>query len=229
MYKYFEDKKFLNQANRKCADIVNRLVQKLRKKGYPAWFFVIGSRNRNMVTQNEQGDIDFDYNVVLDNVWVSAGLLRGNPETIKKDVMRLLNEVLAEIGEPDCKDSTSSLYVKPMKLQGNKTRFSLDIGIVTFDTYGNMHRLIHDKKGINWGRAFWNQVRDFKDIEKKEEALKPKYWHEVRKAYLDKKNRYLTANDNNHPSYVCYIEAVNDVYNKYFQNKNGLGFCSLLL
>lgn len=25
--------------------------------------------------------------------------------------------------------------------------------------------------------------------------------------------RYLTQNDHNHPSFICYIEAVNNVYN----------------
>lgn len=27
------------------------------------------------------------------------------------------------------------------------------------------------------------------------------------------KNNYLRGNDSNHPSFICYIEAVNNVYN----------------
>lgn len=41
------------------------------------------------------------------------------------------------------------------------------------------------------------------------------YWLELREAYLDKKNTYLTRNDHDHPSYIVYIEAVNEVYSKY--------------
>lgn len=228
MYRYFEDKAFLNEANRKCADIVNRLVQKLRKEGYSAWFFVIGSRHRNMITQNEEGKIDFDYNVVIDNV---MNTISYHPERIKKDVMRLLDEVLYDIGEPDCGDSTSSIYVNPMRLKGRKTEFSLDIGIVTYDGFGQMNRLKHDKSGPYWGRAFWNQVKDSKDLDKKEKALKPKHWHKVRDAYLRKKNDYLTKNDHDHPSYVCYIEAVNDVYNECFPDNsiNGVFFRGTVL
>ena len=40
-------------------------------------------------------------------------------------------------------------------------------------------------------------------------------WEEVRQCYLDKKNLYLKRNDNNHPSFICYIEAVNEVYGHY--------------
>ena len=31
--------------------------------------------------------------------------------------------------------------------------------------------------------------------------------------YLNIKNRYLRQNDHDHPSFICYIEAVNNVYN----------------
>ena len=39
-------------------------------------------------------------------------------------------------------------------------------------------------------------------------------WEEVREKYLDKKNMYLKRNDHYHPSFVCYIEAVNEIYSK---------------
>ena len=38
-------------------------------------------------------------------------------------------------------------------------------------------------------------------------------WQLVRSQYLDIKNRYLRQNDHDHPSFICYIEAVNNVYN----------------
>ena len=38
-------------------------------------------------------------------------------------------------------------------------------------------------------------------------------WELVREQYLRIKNRYLSANDQDHPSFVCYAEAVNNVYN----------------
>ena len=32
--------------------------------------------------------------------------------------------------------------------------------------------------------------------------------------YRQKKNRYLSLQDNDHPSFVVYIEAVNELYQK---------------
>lgn len=56
-----------------------------------------------------------------------------------------------------------------------------------------------------------------------EDYLKPKYWHKVKDAYLNKKNMYLTRNDYDHPSFVCYIEAVNEVYAQ-VRRQNYFGF-----
>ena len=41
-------------------------------------------------------------------------------------------------------------------------------------------------------------------------------WLEVRETYLEKKNMYLSRQDHTHPSFVVYIEAVNEVYYRYF-------------
>lgn len=39
-------------------------------------------------------------------------------------------------------------------------------------------------------------------------------WAEVRERYLKIKKRYLTRQDHDPPSFVCYIEAVNEIYQK---------------
>ena len=51
-----------------------------------------------------------------------------------------------------------------------------------------------------------------------------KIWQEVRNKYLEKKNMYLSWQDHNHPSFAVYVEAMNEVYNKYF---NGGGWCNV--
>ena len=35
----------------------------------------------------------------------------------------------------------------------------------------------------------------------------------------EKKNKYLSAGDNNHPSFICYVEAINDLHNELRQKK----------
>ena len=70
------------------------------------------------------------------------------------------------------------------------------------------------------GRVFIVEPRYRKDGEIKKEDL----WQEVRDKYLEKKNMYLSWQDHNHPSFAVYVEAVNEVYNKYF---NGGGWCNV--
>ena len=93
----------------------------------------------------------------------------------------------------------------------------MDFCIVKKDDKGNWYRLIHKKTGYtNSDRYFWNQVPNSSKVSEKAVKLKAiNLWEEVRQCYLDKKNLYLKRNDNNHPSFICYIEAVNEVYGHY--------------
>lgn len=64
------------------------------------------------------------------------------------------------------------------------------------------------------GRYYWNKAPQSKNINDKVHYIKRNgKWELVREQYMNIKNRYLTQNDNNHPSFICYIEAVNNVYN----------------
>ena len=58
---------------------------------------------------------------------------------------------------------------------------------------------------------YWNPARSFKEIERKESVIKKSNkWELVREQYLRLKRHYVS--DENHPSFICYIEAVNNVY-----------------
>ena len=65
MYHFVEDKEFLKRAQNSCVEDLNKLVGSLLEEGISAQFILVGSGGRNMVTQNEDGDIDFDYNLLI--------------------------------------------------------------------------------------------------------------------------------------------------------------------
>ena len=72
--------------------------------------------------------------------------------------------------------------------------------------------MIHDKILFPM-RYYWNEVPNSHNVKAKVEYIKSKHrWNEVRELYEELKNMYLIRQDNNHPSFVCYIEAVNSVY-----------------
>lgn len=219
MYHYVTDKEYLKQTYSICADIVNQLVQELKHYEIDAYMATVGSKKRGLITQNEKESIDYDFNLFIEN----ADAFRA--DELKRRVMDAFNEVLNRNDWGDCQDSTSALITEQRVLKkGNKTPFSIDVAIVKEDAWGTLHRLKHNKTGIvaldQW---YWNMAPNSQKLWDMEDYLKPAYWQLVRDAYLDKKNMYLTRNDHDHPSFVCYIEAVNEVYAQ-VRRQNGIWF-----
>ena len=100
--------------------------------------------------------------------------------------------------------------------------FKIDV-CITCEDGDQWYRLIHEKSHNYWDqdRWYWNQGFTKHNYANKVKEIKkvPGVWPVLRKKYLDKKNKYLRANDYNHPSFICYVEAVNDLYNELRQKK----------
>ena len=211
MYTYVKDKAFLKEAQSVCSEIIKELENELRKKKkINSQMFLVGSGSKKMITQNGNGEIDFDYNL---NIISCADW--NDTHGIKEAVRLCFNTVMHNHGLADVEDSRSSLTSKPIHfLEGNPTRFHIDLAIVTKDEDGFWHRLIHNKTGIvdrdSW---IWNQAPNSDKVRERADKIKKAgKWNKVIDCYLDKKNTYLQRNDYNHPSFVCYIEAVNEIY-----------------
>lgn len=217
MYHFVKDKEFLKRAQESCVKDLQELVDLLLKEGISTQFILVGSGARKMVTQNENGSIDFDYNLLIQKC-NDINDCRYLKETTRK----ALNKIMKKNGLCDVEDSTSALSSKCVYFKDKPNiKFSMDLCIITQDNKGNWQRLIHEKTGFtNSDKYFWNQVPNSSELSQKAITLKENnLWEEVRQCYLNKKNLYLKRNDNNHPSFVCYIEAVNEVYNRYKQTK----------
>lgn len=175
-------------------------------------FYLVGSGARNLILQNASEPVDLDYNLEI----VRCKDINDG-RTIKKYARDAFNKALNSYGWSDCDDSTSSLTTETIYFtQDNPTEFSIDVCIVTTDKNGNLHRLIHYKTGFtSLDRYYWHIAPNSQNIRNKAEYIKANgKWELVRNQYKDIKNRYLHYNDHDHPSYICYIEAVNNVYNE---------------
>lgn len=212
MYHYVEDKKFVSRMRSLCGDIMQDLCHTL-KEDYDigAIFYLVGSGARNLITQNESEPIDLDYNLKITRCEDFE-----ERRTIKEAVRKSFNKVLKEYGWRDCQDSTSSLTTERRYFtEGNNTGFSMDVCIVCSDEKGNLYRLIHNKTGWTiYDQYHWNMSPHSAKLKQKADYIKREgKWSLVREQYLKIKNKYLQQNDHNHPSFICYIEAVNNVYN----------------
>lgn len=222
MYDFVEDKEFLKRAQNFCSKFMKKLEEELREKDINTQFFLVGSGARNMVTQNANEPIDFDYNLNIISVNGSNDIDDWQEKEIKHSVIVAANKIMKSFSLPDVDDSTSSITTKSMYYKDEKDiEFSIDICMVTI-VNNKWYRLIHEK-GINtnYDKYYWNEAPHSHHYQRKSYAIKsvPGWWEKVRKEYLNIKNRYLEHNDYDHPSFVCYIEAVNNIYNQMKQLK----------
>ena len=212
MFDYVKDKEFLSRMRNLCGEIMQDFCHYL-KEDYDigAVFYLVGSGARNLIVQNASLPIDLDYNLEI----VKCEDFE-DCRTIKESARKSFNKVLQEYNLGDCEDSTSSLTTGKIHfVKGNPTEFSMDVCIVCRDTEERFHRLIHQKTGFTyWDRYYWNEAPQSAGIQEKAKYIKKRgKWELVRTQYLDIKNRYLRQGDHDHPSVICYIEAVNNVYN----------------
>lgn len=211
MFRYVEDKEFLSEMRRTCGGIMQNLCHILKEEhDIGANFYLVGSGARNLIVQNASKPIDLDYNLEIVRCDFS------DCRMIKERVKKAFNKALNNNGWGDCQDSTSSLTTERRTfIEGNQTEFSIDVCIVKKDSKDQIYRMIHKKTGsVFYDRYYWNEAPNSHGIKKKVEFIKRNgKWELVRKQYLDLKNHYLMLNDHNHKSFVCYIEAVNNVYN----------------
>ena len=215
MYHFIEDKEFLKRMRGLCSGIINQLVQSINSGTFmTVGADLVGSGAKNLVTQNANEPIDLDYNIIIGTKYVGLYTERDIKEYIRKQ----FNKILSKNGWGDCHDSKSALSTERRTFRkGNKTEFSIDLAIIFEDKNGS-YRLIHEKSGVvSLDRYFWNKTPESKGLAKKVTVLKTNnLWLQVRDTYLAKKNFYLCQNDHDHPSFIVYIETVNQVYNKYF-------------
>ena len=208
-----------SEANRyrsDCSDVLKETCELLKEKGISAQFSLIGSGARNMITRNGEGPYDLDYNLLImkaeERYWNDLRLLK---ETVRNALNRAeRNELFS-----DAQDSTSCLTALLHFKDTPNVEFSFDVAIIKKNPNGNYMRLIHNKP---WNQYTWNEVpRSHQVKDRADEIKKEGLWQEVRDKYLEKKNMYLSRQDRNHPSFVVYVEAVNEVYNERF-NRNEL-------
>lgn len=219
MYHYLTDKQFLSVLYSTCSNIINELVQYINSdKILLVKANLVGSGVRKLITQNENEAIDLDFNLVVINSYTFE-LTDG--ASVKEYIKRSFNKILNKYGWGDCSDSTSVLTTSQRYFTNidNNTLWSIDLGIIHENPDGSWYRLIHKKTGCyETDEWYWVPGKDSKGLRERVKQIKyNNLWQEVRETYLNKKNMYLRRNDYEHPSFICYIEAVNEVYNKNFK------------
>ena len=189
----------------------------LKEKGFSAQFTLVGSGARNMVTRNGDGPFDLDYNLEI----IKAPEEYWNNLRSLKDTIRILLDKAAGLKcFSESQDSTSCLTALLHFKDEPAIKFKFDVAIVSRNSKGKLRRLIHNKNawGLGMDQYVWNEIPDSHNVAQKVKRLKAEgLWLTVRDRYVDRKNTYLSRwLDKDHPSFIIYIETVNEIYYKYF-------------
>lgn len=211
MYEYVSDREFLSRIRTEAGEILQDLCHNL-KVDYDigARFFMVGSGARRLITRNANQPVDLDYNLEIVRCEDFDDC-----RYLKECVRKSFDKVLRAHGWWTCQDSTSVLTAKrQLYTITAPVRYAIDVCIVMQDD-GHYHRLIHKKTGFTFSdEYYWNIAPHSRKLKEKADYIrKHGKWELVRDQYLRLKNHYLTQNDHDHPSFICYIEAVNNVYN----------------
>lgn len=203
MYK-FAPQKEVKEATKFCESILKELQKEL-KKYFTFQFNLIGSGGKKLVTQNEAGYFDLDYNLVLQK---DKKDLIDNPKKIKQLFINAFNYILPNkiSGYKYASDSTSVITLK--KIEYGELVFSFDCAIMVECDNGFVYKLINDKHNVN--NYIWNQVPKSKDYEYKLQLIKENnLWEDFKNRYLELKNYHLTRHDDV-ASFSIFLETLNE-------------------
>ena len=209
MYEYVNHAE-VERYRKFCSQLLQSLCASLKEFNIIAQPVLIGSGAKNLVTRNGDAPFDLDYNLEITRL---PSEYDHDLFALKNRVMTLLNKQLEGTFFSDAKDSTSVITAILHFADTPQVQFSFDIGIIKKNKQGNYCRLIHQKDGWGHGTFNWCETPTSAQVGEKAAAIKTAgKWIILRKKYLELKNWYLKGNDRTHPSFVVYVEAVNQVF-----------------
>lgn len=194
--------------------LVRLLVKNLNAKCINSKYYIIGSAGkRNLVTRlvigEERQPIDVDINLEIDlfSLYKNYRRLDFLKEFIRNELNRIIKESNKSFSDGQ---NSSSVLTYILSNDKDQIAFSFDIAIVSRNKNNELQRLKFAKKSNSYT---WTVVFDSSNLEEKVRLIKTKEdWNKLRTTYLKLKNKYI--GDENHPSYVCYKMAVEEIYNQ---------------
>lgn len=207
MYNYVTEEQ-VNRYKSLFQSILDRLRERLKREhGIEVRIVLVGSGANNMVTRNGKGGFDLDYNLVLSSIPPEYA---GSPQNLKTIIRRELDALIPS-GFSHGKDSTSAITCLLHSPDKSGVIFKADVALVLAGKSG-YSRLVRDR---NTKRYIWNLIRKSGDLKPRLNAIKAAgRLGELADIYQQKKNMYLSRQDNDHPSFVIYTEAINELYRK---------------
>lgn len=207
MYIYLKNNNEKKKLRKNVENII-LYVQKDVKEYFTFEFKLIGSGYSDLITVNEENDyFDLDYNIIIKK---DKQNLYNNPKKIKELFLNSFNKYNSNYGFNFANNSKSVITSK--KIKNDSIIFSFDVALMIEENDGCLYKIVFDKKN---NRYIWNKVKDSNEYYYKLLVLKQDgHFNEIKKIYLDKKNKYY-----NKSSFSLLLEVINELWTKYGQDR----------
>lgn len=200
-------KKELSPIKNELISIINE-VQNIVRDDFTFSFVFIGSCKRNMVTYDPKSNIGFDFDVNIEIQWVARDF---SAKETKEMLISAFNKAARKYGYDYAENSTRVITIKVKDFKNSKILHSCDFAIVKnyTDDEGNRRQeyIRYCKKSNSYCWA--KQPDGFYLLPEKAQWIKDNdYQDELRRVYLNKKNRNAELQQS---SRSLYAQAVNEV------------------
>lgn len=201
-------------VRKELEEIIHR-AQKFMREKYDTTFQyrLIGSGKKHLITRVKGGNggYDFDYNLILPG---NGYGYHNKAKIIKDRFMEAFQFAVKETKYKPPENSTSAVTIKAVNQVQSKILHSCDFAIIYYPTDNTDDGYMYLKKWKDGRYSF--EVRDLsqKADHKLSKILKRSGgWNIIREEYLKLKNK---NRDSDKHSYILYLEAINNVYNRFF-------------
>ena len=160
------NQKKVTELNNWCRERIIE-VQKKLKEYFTFDIHLIGSGEKRLVSQDENGNFDLDYNLILQKD--KKNLIK-NPKEIKKLFIKKFEEVL-KTQNKQYVHSYDRTSVISNKLKYNGINFKFDVAILYKENNDCYYKLINDSNGDHY---IWNQEPKSKNYMQRYLAVKKK-------------------------------------------------------
>lgn len=205
MYNFcYVTKKEAQPVKKELYEILHKVQDEVREY-FTFQIKPVGSSSRNMITYDEDTNIGFDFDFDIE---INDEDEDYEPKEIRNIIKNAIDRVAPRYGYCYCENSTRVLTIKKIDRRRSRILHSCDLALVYNCDDGRQQYIRFNKKSNSYSWEY--QGKGFKCLPEKIKWLKAhRYWGELRKYYLDKKNN----NPAKH-SRSIFAESINEMYMK---------------
>lgn len=208
MYQYVRDDNYISATYRLGANLVNQLVQSLRKYEVFAEMNTLGNRKRGLILRNDLDPVIYEFNLIVKNADSVS------PKELKTRALEAFNDILDKNWQAYCEDTSYGLLTRSLPApKPLRVPFRVQVTIIKIEEDGTWNRLIHFKTdSLENDEWYWLPIKYSGRMKEMEYYLKPQHWLRVRREYLNLRNESLEQDSHEMPMQVAYISAMDEVF-----------------